>query len=43
MTHAPLLGRAQALLGASLLHHELHKVLEGQSCSVESFEWEGFE
>jgi len=43
MTHAAVLGGAQALLGASLLHQELHKVLEGQGCSVESFEGEGLE
>ena len=43
MASTPFLGGAQALLGARLLAHEPHKVLEGQRRCVESFEWEGFE
>ena len=43
MASAPFLGRAQALLSASLAHHELYKGLEGQRRCVESFEREGFE
>ncbi len=43
MASAPFLGRAQALLSASLAHHELHKGLEGQRRCVESFERKGFE
>ena len=43
MASPPFLSCAQALLGARLLHHELHKLLEGQRRSVEPFEREGFE
>ncbi len=43
MASTALLGRAQALLGEGLTHHELHKALEGQGRAVESFERQGFE
>ncbi len=43
MANAPLLSCAQALLGTRLLHHELHKLLEGQCRTVQSFERERFE
>ena len=43
MASPPFLGGAQALFSARLLHHELHKLLEGQRRSVESFERKSFE
>ncbi len=43
MANAPFLSCAQALLGTRLLHHELHKLLEGQCRTVKSFERERFE
>ncbi len=43
MANAPFLSRAQALFGTRLLHHERHKLLEGQCRTVESFERERFE
>src|SRR6266567_246731 len=43
MTNAPFLAGTQALFGAGLLHHELHKRLKGQGCSMQPFEWDGFE
>ncbi len=43
MASPPFLGCAQALFSARLLHHELHKLLEGQRRSVEPFERKRFE
>ncbi len=43
MANAAFLSCAQALLGARLLHHERHTLLEGQCRTVQSFERERFE
>jgi hypothetical protein len=43
MANPSFLQGAQALFGACLLHHELHKLLKGQRRSVEPFERQRFE